>query len=113
MVYDFGHHYWKLMRKPMIAIENVKPLSPENLFDLLKTEFPDYVNEQLGSNLAVEFAHVADIVNISFPEIIEGNAYTITVGDNNLELTDHTTAGTYNTELLEQHLMGFLTLKAG
>ncbi|WGQ09118.1 hypothetical protein QG516_21640 [Pedobacter gandavensis] len=97
----------------MITIDNVQPLNPESLFDLLKTEFPAYVNEQLGSNLAVEFAHVADIVNISFPEIIDGNAYTITAGDNNLEITDHTTDGTYNTELLEQHLMEFLTLKAG
>lgn len=97
----------------MIAIDNVQPLSPESLFDLLKTEFPAYVNEQLGSNLAVEFAHVADIVNISFPEIIDGNAYTITVGDSSLELTDHTIDSTYNTELLEQHLIEFLTLKAG
>lgn len=97
----------------MTAIDNVQPLSPESLFELLKTEFPAYVNEQLGSNLAVEFAHVADIVNVSFPEIIDGNAYTITVGDKSLEITDHTTDGTYNTELLEQHLMEFLTLKAG
>lgn len=97
----------------MIAIDNVQPLSPESLFELLKTEFPAYVNEQLGSNLAVEFAHVADIVNIGFPEIIDGNAYTITVGENSLQLTDHTTDGTYNTELLEQHLTEFLTLKAG
>jgi len=101
------------MGKPMITIDNVQPLSPESLFDLLKTEFPAYVNEQLGSNLAVEFAHVADIVNISFPEIIDGNAYTITVGDNSIELTDHTIDGTYSTELLEQRLMEFLTLKAG
>lgn len=97
----------------MIAIDNIQPLNPESVFDLLKTEFPGYVNEQLGSNLAMEFAHVADIVNISFPEIIDGNAYTITVGDNSLELTDHTTDGTYNTELLEKHLIEFLTLKAG
>jgi hypothetical protein len=97
----------------MISIHNVQPLSPESLFDLLKTEFPAYVNEQLGSNVSVEFAHVSDIINISFPEVIEGNAYTITVGDNSLELTDHTTEGTYNTELLEQHLVSFLTLKAG
>lgn len=96
----------------MITIDNVQPLSPESLFELLKTEFPAYVNEQLGSNLVVEFAHVANIVNISFPEVIDGNAYTITVGENNLEVTDHTTEGTYNTELLEQHLKEFLTLKA-
>ena len=113
-VWILGHYYWMLMKKKhMISINNVQPLSPESLFDLLKTEFPAYVNEKLGSNLAVEFAHVSDIVNVSFPEIIEGNAYTVTVGDNSLELTDHTTEGTYNTELLEQHLVEFLTLKAG
>ena len=97
----------------MISINNVQPLSSESLFELLKTEFPAYINEQLRSNLAIEFAHVSGIVNISFPEIIDGNAYTITVGDNSLEITDHTTEGTYNTELLEQHLVDFLTLKAG
>lgn len=95
----------------MISINNVQPLSPEGLFDLLKTEFPSYVNEQLGSNLTIEFAHVSDIVNISFPEIIEGNAYTLTVGDDRIEVTDHTIGGTYNAELLEQHLVNFLTLK--
>jgi len=97
----------------MNSINNVQQLSPESLFDLLKTEFPAYVNEQIGSNLAVEFAHVADIINISFPEVIEGNAYTITVSDASLDLTDHTTEGTYNTELLEEQLVSFLTLKAG
>ena len=97
----------------MIAINNVQPLSPEALFDLFKTEFPAYVNELLGSNLTVEFAHVSDIINVSFPEVIEGNAYTLTVGEDTIEVTDHTTEGTYNTELLEQHLIEFLTLKAG
>ena len=71
------------------------------------------MNEQLGSNVSVEFAHVSDIINISFPEVIDGNAFTITVGDNSLELTDDTTEGTYDTELQEQHLVSFLTLKAG
>ncbi|MEJ5963882.1 hypothetical protein [Pedobacter immunditicola] len=101
------------MEKHMISINNVQPLSSESLFELLKTEFPAYINEQLRSNLAIDFAHVSGIVNISFPEIIDGNAYTITVSENTLELTDHTTEGTYNTELLEQHLVEFLTLKAG
>jgi len=96
----------------MTSINNVQPLSPEVLFDILKTEFPAYVNELLGSNLTVEFAHVSDIINISFPEIIEGNAFTLTVGDDNIEVTDHTTEGTYNTELLKQHLTEFTTLKA-
>lgn len=96
----------------MISINNVQPLSPEALFELLKTELPGYVNNALGSNLNIEFAHVSDILNISFPEIIDGNAYTLTVGDNSIEITDHTSESTYNTELLEQQLIGFLTLKA-
>lgn len=96
----------------MISINNVQPLSPEALFELFKTEFPGYVNDSLGSNLTVEFVHVSDIVNISFPDIIDGNAYTLTIDENSIEVTDHTTEGTYNTELLEQQLMEFLILKA-
>ena len=95
----------------MIPIKNIQSLSSENLFNVLKTDFPAYVNEQLGSNLTVEFAHVADIINISFPEIIEGNAYTLTVEDDEIEITDHTIEDSYNTELLEQHLQEFLVLK--
>lgn len=97
----------------MIAINNVQPLSAAQLTDILKTDFPSFVNEQLGSNLAVEFEHVSNFVNVGFPEVIDGNAYTITVGEDNLELTDHTTEGTYNAELLEQQLVAFLTIKAG
>jgi len=97
----------------MKAINNVQPLNAIQLTDILKTEFPAFINERLGSNLAVEFAHVSDFVNISFPEVIDGNAYTITVGESNLELTDHTSDGTYNTELLEEHLLAFLEMKAG
>jgi len=95
----------------MTPIKNIQSLSSENLFNVLKTDFPAYVNEQLGSNLTVEFAHVADIINISFPEIIEGNAYTLTVEDDEIEITDHTIEDSYNTELLEQHLQEFLVLK--
>ncbi|RYZ18345.1 MAG: hypothetical protein EOO10_25880 [Chitinophagaceae bacterium] len=97
----------------MIPINNVQPLNAAQLTDILKTDFPGYVNEHLGSNLAVEVVHVSDIVNISFPEIIEGNAYSITVGEAQLELTDHTTEGTYNAELLSEHLFDFLSIKAG
>ena len=97
----------------MTPINNVQPLNAAQLTDILKTDFPAYVNEQLGSNLAVTVVHVSDIVNIGFPEVIEGNAYTITVSDDTLELTDHTTEGTYNAELLGQQLVAFLEMKAG
>ncbi len=97
----------------MIAINNVQPLSAGQLTEILRNEFPTFVNEKLGSNLAVDVEHVSDFVNIIFPEVIEGNAYTIVVSENSLELTDHTTEGEYNGELLEVHLVDFLNQKAG
>lgn len=113
VVINFGHHYWEVMGKTMITINNVQPLDAAQLTEILKTDFPAFVNDKLRSNLAVEVTHVSDIVNISFPEVIDGNAYTITVSQNSLELTDHTTEGTYNATLLAQHLVEFLTQKAG
>ena len=99
--------------RPMATIDNVKPLSAEKLFDLLKTEFADYINEKLGSNLAIEYAHVYDVINVLFPEVIEGPALTITVSDVELIVTNHASDSDYNTELLEEHLVGFLTVQAG
>jgi len=97
----------------MTAIKNIQPLTAEAVFNLLKVEFPEYVNQALGSNLSVEFAHVADIVNISFPEVIEGTVFTLTVSDDSIEVSKNETEGDYNTDLIEQHLNEFLTVKAG
>jgi len=97
----------------MTTIKNVKPLSPEKLFDLLKTEFADYINDKLGSNLAIEYAHVYDVINVLFPEVIEGPALTIIVTDDELNVTVHATDSDYHTELLEEHLLGFLEVQAG
>lgn len=97
----------------MTAIKNIQPLSPEAVFDLLKVEFSEYVNNALGSNLSVEYAHVADIVNISFPEVIEGTVFTLTVSDDSIEVSKNETESDYNTDLLEQHLNEFLSIKAG
>lgn len=97
----------------MTAIKNIQPLSPEAVFDLLKVEFSEYVNNALGSNLSVEFAHVADIVNISFPEVIEGTVFTLTVSDDSIEVSKNETEGDYNTDLLEEQLNQFLAVKAG
>jgi hypothetical protein len=96
----------------MNTIKNVKPLSAEKLFDLLKTEFADYINDKLGSNLAIDYAHVADIINILFPEITEGMVFTLTVSDEAIEVERVEITEDYNTELLEQHLIAFLTLQA-
>ena len=97
----------------MTTIKNIQPLRPEAVFDLLKVEFSAYVNEALGSNLSVEYAHVADIVNISFPEVIEGTVFTLTISDDTIEVSKNEVAGDYNTDLLEQHLNEFLAVKAG
>ena len=97
----------------MISIKNVQPLSPEALFDLMKREFSEYINAALGSNLSIDYAHVYDVINIIFPEIIEGTAFTVVVSDEAIELINSAVDSDYNTELLEQHLNEFLTLKAG
>lgn len=96
----------------MATIKNVKALGAEKLFGLLKTEFADYINGKLGSNLAIEYAHVYDVINVSFPEVIEGPALTITVSDDDLTVSVMTSESGYNTELLEEHLLGFLEIQA-
>ncbi len=97
----------------MATINNVQPLSPEKVFDLLKTGFADYINDKLGSNLAIEYAHVYDVINISFPEVIEGPALTITVSEDVLLVAVQAKETDYNTGLLEEQLIAFLTLQAG
>ena len=98
---------------PMTTIKNVKTLSPEKLFDLLKTEFADYINQKLGSNLAIDFAHVFDVINVMFPEVIEGPALTVTVNDEEIAVIVHATDADYNTDVLEENLIGFLEVQAG
>lgn len=44
----------------MTTIKNIKPLTAEELFDLLKKEFADYMNSKLDSNLTIDYAHVYD-----------------------------------------------------
>lgn len=92
----------------MTIIKNVHPLSAEKLFGILKTEFAAYIDAKLGANTAVEFAHVYDVINISFPEIIEGTVFTLVVNEDEIILTNNGESMEYNTDLLEQHLLEFL-----
>jgi hypothetical protein len=92
----------------MATIKNIQPLNAEKLFDLLKTGFADYINNKLGSNLAIEYAHVFNEINISFPEVIDGPALNIAVTDMDLTVTLLATESDYNAELLEEHLIGYL-----
>ncbi|WP_121247740.1 hypothetical protein [Mucilaginibacter phyllosphaerae] len=96
----------------MTTLKNVQPLSAEKLFDLLKTEFANYIDAKLNTNLAIEYAHVYDVINVSFPEIVEGTVFTVTINDSEIELTKNREDTEYNTELLEQHLLEFLTEKS-
>lgn len=99
--------------KPMTTIKNVQPLSAEKLFDLLKTDFADYINGKLDSNLAIDYAHVYDEINVLFPEVIEGPALNIKVSEAEIIVTVLATGSDYNTDLLEQNLISFLEEKAG
>ena len=97
----------------MATIKNVQPLSAEKLFDVLKTDFADYINGKLDSNLSIDYAHVHDEINILFPEVLEGPALNITVTDVELTVTVMATESDYNTDLLEENLIAFLEQKAG
>ena len=97
----------------MTLIKNIQPFSAEKLFDLLKTDFADYINSKLGSNLAIEYAHVYDEINVIFPEVIEGPALNIKVTEDGLEVTVIAVSSDYNTELLEESLIAFLEDQTG
>lgn len=97
----------------MTPIKNIQPLSAEALFDLLKKDFADYINSKLDSSLSIEYAHVYNVINVSFPEVIEGTAFSIIVSDDEITVSENDQNGEYNSELLQQHLIDFLTIQAG
>jgi len=97
----------------MTPIKNIKPLTAEVLFDILKKEFASYINSKLDSNLDIEYAHVDNVINVLFPEVIEGIAFSIIVSDEDITVSENNVSPQYNSGLLEQHLIDFLTIKAG
>lgn len=92
----------------MTTIKNVHPVSAGELFQILKNDFANDINIKLNSSLNIEYAHVYDVINVYFPEIIEGTVFTITVNENEIELSNNGDITEYNTDLLEQHLHDFL-----
>jgi hypothetical protein len=96
----------------MISINNIAALTAEKLFNLLKKDFTDYINYKLDAGMNIEFAHVEDIINVKFPDVIEGIAFSIVVTEKELSLTDNHVSPEYNSGMLEQQLVDFLTLKA-
>lgn len=95
----------------MSTIKNVHPVSAEALFQILKSDFANEVNLKLDSSLSIEYAHVYDVINIYFPEIISGTVFTVTVNDDEIEISNNGDESEYNTDLLEQHLYDFLLEK--
>ncbi|MBB6130698.1 hypothetical protein [Mucilaginibacter lappiensis] len=93
----------------MTIIKNVLAIRAETLYIDLKKDFTDYINHKLDSNLSIDFAHVYDVINVLFPEVIEGTALTITVTDDEITVSDNAKDSEYNTELLEKHLIDFIT----
>jgi hypothetical protein len=92
----------------MATINNVHPLSAEMLFGLLKKGLADDINSKLNSNLTIEYAHVYDIINISFPDVAEGIVFTLTVTDDAIDIVNNVKENAHNTTLLEQHLIVFV-----
>ena len=92
----------------MTTIDNVHPVTADALFQILKSDFANDVNSKLNSSLNIEYAHVYDVINVYFPEIIEGTVFTITVTENEIGLSNNGDVTEYNTDLLEQHLNNFL-----
>lgn len=95
----------------MTTIKNIKPAHAEELFDLLKKEFASYVDAKMNSGLTIEYAHVYDIINISFPEVITGVAFTITVSDDEIAVEKNEENVNADSEELELHLIDFLKEK--
>ncbi|MGF7082191.1 hypothetical protein [Mucilaginibacter sp. UYCu711] len=95
----------------MTTIKNIKPLSAEELFDLLKKEFAPYINSKLDSGLTIEYAHVYDVINISFPEVITGIAFSAIVSDDEVSLEKNEENADYDSALLEGYLIDFLKEK--
>lgn len=95
----------------MTTIKNIKPLSAEELFDLLKKEFALYINSKLDSGLTIEYAHVYNVINISFPEVITGIAFSAIVSDDEVSLEKNEENADYDSALLEGYLIDFLKEK--
>lgn len=96
----------------MTSIKNIQPLSAEKIFDLLKKEFPAYINGNLDSELAIEFAHVYDVINILFTEVMPDSPMTITVNEQEITVTSNEKNENYDSDLLAQQLIDFIKLKA-
>lgn len=91
-------------------IKNITTFTAEDLFGILKTDFADYLNEKLDAAVTVDFAHVYDIIDVSFPEIIDGVAFFITVSEDEITVSANNNTPANNSDVLEKQLTDFLKL---
>ena len=94
----------------MTTIQNIRTVTAESLFGTLKREFATFVNQKLDSEVNVEFAHIDDIINVSFPEIIPGIAFYITISREAIHLASNGDNQLENSIILEKQLVDFLEL---
>lgn len=97
----------------MTVIKNVHPLTAEVLFDILKKEFPDYINTRLNAELNIDFAHVFDEITVKFPEVIAGTVIVVSVNTEEITVSDQADTSAFNIDLLKKNLIDFIELKAG
>lgn len=95
----------------MTIIKNIRTVTAETLFGTLNVDFATFVNQKLGSDVRVEFAHVDDIINVSFPEIVPGIAFYMTVARETIHVTANSDNQLENGIVLEKQLIDFLELK--
>ncbi len=92
----------------MTHIKNIRTLSAEVLFGLLKTQFADFVNQKLASEVSVELAHVDDRINVSFPEFVSGISFYLTVSSAEIQVSADSSNQIGNSAVLEKQLIDFL-----
>jgi hypothetical protein len=97
----------------MTIIKNTHPLSAEQVFDLLKKEFTDYINNKLDSEMNIDFAHVDDVINVLFPDVLHSSFLTVTVLEKEIDVCAIIKEAENNTGLLEEQLTSFLERIAG
>ena len=95
----------------MTTIKNIQPVSAEELYDLLKKEFAAYVDSKIDSGLAIDYAHVYDVINISFPEVKKGIAFTLTISDEEINIEKDEEDFDFDLNLLREELVNFLKEK--
>ena len=94
----------------MKVIRNIRHLSAEQLFGLLKAGLDDTLLPSLMLSWPL-FTRLNNEIGIFFPEIIKGIVFTIVVSQRSVELTNYGRESGYDTRVMEAILQEFLKEK--